>query len=412
MLTNLPPDIDEIREKARRALGSVKPADENTQADKEFLFNAKHTEAGRKLPEQHLVYFTLVDLLGFQDLGRFEKLAWSVPIDFNGRGFLIEHLKFGVGVFAADIPQDEDDAGKIVSHVHKAVKAARPFFDWLALQAVESSKVNVTNKSASLFDRYSFLRETYDHKAAEAAARKDERIVEEGKTADGGTWSSTSYPATRLRTEATWLGLAAIEAFFRWTEHVFIHIGIMRSMLRTAEDVARAAEADWATKYRLALDLADARSKSFYDELLVVRKELRNFVAHGSFGKRGEAFDFHSSAGAVPVLLPDPVGSRRFSFGENDAFNVFDVADALSSFGGSNMFNVAKALSSIDRFVDHVWADSRAPAKIYIQEYGLPLIMTMARDGTYDRAMASTESMTAFASNLAGRMDNAANMDW
>jgi hypothetical protein len=392
--TDLPSELESVREAVRRALGPVKPATENTPATKDFLFNAKRTDAGRKLPAQHLVYFVLADLLDFHDLGRWEKLAWSIPIEFNGRAFLIEHRKFGVGVFSVDVEKDEADAQQIVQHIHKAVKAARPFFDWLAARAVEESAVNVMNKSASLFDRFEFLRDSYRLKANEAESRKDERIVKTGKTKSGGDWQSIARPSARLRTEAKWLGLAAIDAFFSWTEHIFIHIGILRGTLRSADEVARAAEADWATKFKLGFDLADARSKDFYDELLKVRKELRNFVAHGSFGKQGEAFNFHSPAGAVPVLLPDPIGSRKFSF------------------GARNAFDVQHAFRSIEEFIAYLWEGPRAPARIYIQERELPLILTMARDGTYKRAMTSVEEMISFADHLVGQIDNAANMDW
>ncbi len=211
--TDLPSELEPVREAARCALGPVKPATESTQADKDFLFNAKRTDAGRKLPAQHLVYFVLADLLGYRDLGRFEKLAWSIPIEFNGRAFLIEHRKFGAGVFAADIENDEMDAQEIVNHIHKAVKAARPFFDWLAARAIDESTVNATNKSVSLFDRFEFLRDNYRLKANEAETRKDERVVKAGKSEGGGDWQTISFPAFRLRTEAKWLGLSAIEAF-------------------------------------------------------------------------------------------------------------------------------------------------------------------------------------------------------
>jgi hypothetical protein len=392
--TDLPSELEPIREAARRALGTVKPATANTPADKDFVFNAKRTDAGRKLPAQHLVYFVLVDLLGYRDLGRFEKLAWSIPIDFNGRAFLIEHRKFGVGIFAADLERDEADAQQIVNHIHKAVKAARPFFDWLAAQAIDESAINVTNKSVSLFDRFEFLRDGYHLKANEAEARKDERVVKTGKSGDGGDWQTISFPVFRLRTEAKWLGLAAIEAFFSWTEHVLIHIGILRGVLTSANEVTRAAEANWPTKFKLAFDLADERSKKLYDELLIVRKELRNFAAHGSFGKQGEAFHFHSSAGAVPVLLPDPIGSRKFALGE------------------PSHYDLQQALRTIEEFIEHLWEGPRAPARIYVQEYELPLILTMAHNGIYGRAMTSIEEMTSFAHHLSGQIDRAGDMDW
>ena len=49
--------------------------------------------------------------------------------------------------FAQD-PESEDAAAReIVIRVRRAVKAARPFFDWTADQAVAASRVNVVNNS-------------------------------------------------------------------------------------------------------------------------------------------------------------------------------------------------------------------------------------------------------------------------
>jgi len=47
---SIPPKFDEIREKAREALLPVKPAGDNTNAERDFLFTAKRTAAGEKLP--------------------------------------------------------------------------------------------------------------------------------------------------------------------------------------------------------------------------------------------------------------------------------------------------------------------------------------------------------------------------
>ena len=84
----LPEELNIVREAARRAIHPLKPADADTQAEAKFLFTARCTDAGRNLPPYYLVYFLLVDLLGFQNLGRFEKLDWSVPIDLDGVAYL------------------------------------------------------------------------------------------------------------------------------------------------------------------------------------------------------------------------------------------------------------------------------------------------------------------------------------
>jgi hypothetical protein len=355
---------------------------------KNFLFDAKRTSAGRQLPAYYLVYFLLVDLLGFRNIGQFEKVAWSVPVDFQGRIFLIEHRKLGVGVFAQNIPDDEAAAAEIVRLIRIGVKVAEPYFDWRAEQAVKDSRLNVVNKASSLFDRFEFLAKQYQSKRDEAERRVYEQIETPRES-----WTEIHYPAFGLRREARWLALSAIESFFSWTEHVFILLAIIRGNIVTGDAVAKLAAHNWDVKFKAALDINDPETKGYYDDLIIVRRQLRNFVAHGSFGKQGEAFRFHSDAGAVPVRLPHHVG-ESFRFGSG-----IDFVDD-------------EAIMLLFAFVDHLWSGSRSPARIYIQEYGLPLILTMAQSGEYAHAMASDDDMTAFADHLSELMDRHANMDF
>ena len=99
--TAVPQEFALTRKAALEAIAPIRPADENTKARNDTLFNATRSRAGQMLPEYFLVYFFLVEFLGFRNLGKFEKLAWSVPIDFNGKAYLIEHRKFGIGVFVS-----------------------------------------------------------------------------------------------------------------------------------------------------------------------------------------------------------------------------------------------------------------------------------------------------------------------
>lgn len=192
--------------------------------------------------------------------------------------------------------------------------------------------------------------------------------------------------------EAKWNAQAAIEAFFSWTEHAFIHLAILQGRLHTGKDVAQLAESDWKAKFKAALDLNDVSTKEHYDALLDLRAQIRNFLAHGAFGKRGEAFRFHSGAGAVPVLLTDDQRHRY-------------------SLTGKPAFDEKWAIDEIEAFIEHLWSASRAPAKHHISS-DLPAILTFVEDGTYAHAMSSEESMMDFVEHLTGEIDRAANMDW
>ena len=59
-----------------------------------------------------------------------------------------------------------------------------------------------------------------------------------------------------------------------------------------------------------------------------------------------------------------------------------------------------------------MWSGVREPARIYIHESDLPLVLTHASDGIYRTAMESVQAMTEFVDHMGKEWDRAANMDW
>lgn len=107
---NLPDHLERVRAAAERAIAPIRPAGESTDAPQNLLISAQRTDASRNLPPYYLVYFLLVDLLKFKNLGQFEKLAWSVPVDYKGKAYLIEHRKMGLGIFVDNAQAHETEA--------------------------------------------------------------------------------------------------------------------------------------------------------------------------------------------------------------------------------------------------------------------------------------------------------------
>jgi hypothetical protein len=92
---------------------------------------------------------------------------------------------------------------------------------------------------------------------------------------DGAIQSTeTTYPVFQIRQEAEWIGIAAIEAFFSWTEHVLIHIAILEGKITTGDAVDELARAEWANKVKVAVDISDPSMKGLYDKLLLVRAQI------------------------------------------------------------------------------------------------------------------------------------------
>jgi hypothetical protein len=389
---HLPPEIEPVRAAALQALGRVRAASSQTKAAKDFLFTAMRTKAGEGLPAYYLVYFLLVDLLGFPNLGRWEKIAWSVPIEFDDEAFLIDYRKSGIGLFARQSPTGEEKAQQIVSLIKKATKAAERFFVWLAERAVSGSELNVVNRSRDLFERFEFYLHEYKTKL-NAPVESDEDHIQRVRVSGSKKISDWYLPACKRRMESGWLGLSAIDGFFSWTEHVFIHLAILKGRVRTGKEVAKLAEANWADKFKSAIDIANSEAKRFYDKLAAVRCQFRNFNAHGAFGKQGEAFSFHSGAGAVPVRLTDKPERPAYSFGLEE-----DIPEA-------------KAIKDIESFIVFLQT-SESVALSYIQDSDMPTILSYATDGTYQQAMASVGNMEALVSRLTHEWEQAANMDW
>ncbi|CAJ0809029.1 hypothetical protein [Ralstonia flaminis] len=400
----LPPELLAVRGAALSAMDDLVPAGPPGSAEEsKSFFLSSWTKAGRDLPPHYLVHFLLIDLLGFPYLGRWEKVAWAVPVRLGGKLYGVEHRKMGMGVFAPNrnpsarssgvaSEGEESDAREIVRRIKRAVDLAAPYFEWRAQTAAKGRDINVVNTSAALFERYRFFCEQFELKTSESLLRREEMTTSDGGLPGYKLRFAHLFPSIRLKEEAEWSAQAAIEAFFGWTEHVFIHLAVLQGFIRTGEEVARLAAADWKTKFRTALDINDVVTKSHYDGLLTLRTQIRNYMAHGAFGKRGEAFSFHSGAGAVPVLL---TRDSRHGY----------------SLTGGPAFDEKAALLQIEAFVTHLWTGTREPAKEYM-ESEVPTVLTFASDGTYLLAMRSVDAMEQLIKRQLDAQERAANMDW
>src|SRR5690554_1601832 len=360
---------------------------------------SSRTHGGRDLPQYYLVYFLLIDFLGFPSMGKWEKSAWTIPIRYRGKLYGIEHRKMGLGVFAPNLDplamksgspstEAEVDAKEITTLIIKAVSVAEPYFKWRAEQAASTSLFNVLNKSDPLFERYEFFCNRFKTLSDEAQKKGVDRMIAGDKT----TVMPKKLSIYIKQKEATWNAQAAIDAFFSWTEHVFIHLAILQSKIKSGDSVAILAKSDWNSKFKAALNLTDSETKEHYDRLLDIRTQIRNFMTHGAFGKKGEAFQFHSGAGSVPVLLTESQKNRY-------------------SLNGKSAFDEQSAIAAIEQFIGFLWSDSRLPAQHYILS-SLPSILTLAEDGTYTKCMESEDKMKALVERLTYEFDNAGNMDW
>jgi hypothetical protein len=377
-----------VKDAALRAVSPLRPGTDGEVAAHPSILWARRVETATELPPHYIVYFLLVELLNFPHRGIDEKVAWTIPVVLDDNLFAIQHRKLGLGVFALSFDGAAEGAEQIARLIRRSANAGKKYFDWKAEAAVKTSRLNVVNRSSDLYERFRYFRDKYRGLLVEAADRKDEHATE---IRDGVTMHYP--PSFELAREAEHYAIAAIEAFYSWTEHIFVQLATMNGHCPTGADVADLARADWSTKYKTALGLEEPTMKRFFDQLLALRRQVRNFTAHGAFGKDGEAFRFHSAAGAVPVLLNNSTEEARYSL------------------VGYAAFSEGTAIELIAAFVEHLWDDARRPARLYL-ESELPIRLTLAVDGTYEDAMQSEVQMQSLIDDLNVEIDRAENMDW
>lgn len=355
----LPSNLVKLKEKLLKEISPLKPADESTRFIKSSYSTRSNT--GRSLPEYYLVYFLLVELLGFKDLGRMEKVAWEIPIDFKGKGYLIAHKKFGLGLFLGK-DEDEDDAEEIVNLIKSAIGRADLFYSWKVDQKIKTSSINIKNEYQYLLDRYYFFR----------------------------TLSFDKKESTR---EGSWLAISAVEAFFSWTEHAFILMAVLQSKIENGEDFVRISKEEWKKKFQVCISLNSRDADSHFNRLLRVKDDVRNYMAHGSFGREGETFHFHSKVGAVPVAI-SKIKNQKLSMVTRLYVSPQEI------------------LKELDDFIDFFHQDERKRALKYIKNTDYPINLGYVVDGTFKRALESDEDMEVLIKEVDAILFQSWNMEW
>ena len=387
-------DLDAIKATASAAVRPLKQPRDWPDAD---WMSCTRTKAGEDLPESHLVFAFLVDLLGFKSLRRFEKVLWSIPVELNDTIFFIEHRKFGLGVFGRNVPLAEESAREIVQIINQGIQSLEKseYFECWTRMHSKNDNVILINDCALLYDRYRFFCQLFQGKWNEF-----EKINSNNGADDAGdpiksivAYFSSAGP----REEAAWLGQAAIDSFFSWTEHVFVHLAILlgKQKVNSGDKCNKfITNGRWGEKYKAVLDFErDIQAREYYDSLTEIR-ELRNFATHGHFGKGRETFWTPTSIGCVP-------------------YNVY-LAKAKSPWrhNPSVGFTEHNSLQTIEKFIDYLWSDARQPARIILQESCHPTFLKFMRSGEYAKAMESEEGMESLVRCIDNKLDIDENMDF
>jgi len=339
------------------------------------------------VPEPAVLLYLLRDVLGFANIGRFEKVAWECVFSFRGIRASIADQKLGMRLYLdraafADRPAARATGTELVRALERAMKVLeRRFLGAYATVQLKTDQVTVMNQSARLREMYEYFKG-----GAKAAYEGTGRLADTGS---GGGWR-----IFREETEGFFNTVSMITAYFSWLEHVLLLALAFHDAERMP--VAEFMRLKWSEKYLALLPVKHhVRGLRVYRRLRRASEEYRNPYAHGALHLRQGAVAFHlPGCGAVSMglrqdhLTPSfwllPFDRRAF----DDAVRTFAATDRLLREHRSTRAAMK-------------WIDG-----------GLPVAFDDRSRAEYTRAATSGRTLDQFLERSAHEFDQAVNMDW
>ena len=389
-------DLSSARERAFEILGG---ACSPTREPDGFVELGRHEGEGKGFLEQlqsmtppgfpipDLVFFGLTQLLDLPFYGPEEKMRWGVAFEFRGAIFAFELRKFGLRFLCEPANLDSRLVTEVLGRARGLTDVVESYLaDELVPNALASGQVTVPNLYSQLDRRYLFLRA----KALDAYAQPPP-APESGVSKGGSRW--TRFDAGRPEREGGALATAAVDAFFSRSEFFFVVASAMREAPMVDGGLQAILMAGWQDRARLLLDLRDPATKGLYDELVAIREEWRNPLAHGGLHVGGASLYFH-----VPGVAALPFRLRRTPGGVKARFRL-------------NEESFESILRVFDRFDDALSVGPLRFAKKWA-ESGLDVAFDEKSLSEYRGAMESDAVFGEYIEYMSGMADMHANMDY
>jgi|GEM_PF-1681035 hypothetical protein len=254
--------------------------------------------------------FILQDIVGCEDFGRGEKLAWEFPLRFEGVAMTLAFEKFGLRAYV-DASLEEEIATALAQRMAEQMARAIPLLKKTVLSAIADEQVtvglvNVENHYRRLQRQFAHFKKLSEQSLVTAA--ETECVTEE--LPDGG-WRS-SNPAFYIEEEARFEGKAAVHAVFSLLEHLLLIEFFLAGKDPANGQLAQFIGSGWTEKFKQVADLTDSETKRQYDRLVALHEDLRNPAAHGEVESDGTDFRFIlPGIGPVATRLVAQKGMRR-----------------------------------------------------------------------------------------------------
>ena len=343
-------------------------------------------------PEPYIVFIIFdLHLKKYEYGGRWEKVAWEIPIKYKGIPFLLSHRKFGFRILTTPACSEcKETAIEAVKAINKAIPIAEKLIEPYIKSRIDKGYITLPNDYWILKSRYDYFREM-----AESSFRKAEKYK-----------TSESYGEVFKHTKkASNYVITMIDAYFSLIEHALV---LLKPFVRPEvieSNLSSYIGLNWGKKYKVIFDInADQKAKEHYDNLQNIKERYRNTLAHGNFQKKGSSMYVQmQNLGAIPMLLTKSKGTLHFSFnrfGEID-FSFYGIDETVYRY-------ICDTFDGFDSFL------KKGATKYGMQylESGLSVSFNNNSRQMYISAMKSDKEFKEFIEYESYMYDRAVNMDW
>ncbi len=373
--------------------------------------NVRSVEFKNSAPPPYIVFLMFVYFLKFQYWGRSEKVAWEIPVLFQGQSLLLRHQKFGFQILClGSNPPNEALVQRALNTINKAIPFIEKLAEPLLRQKINEGRMTLNNDFYNLYDRYSFFRSWYIERRSEStgASVKPLPLETPADTAplrsegDFNFYSESSVSLEafnakiRAMQESSHYAVAAIDAFFSLLEHILVLLAAFLDELPVKPSITQFIGFNWDEKFMLVFDTKNGTKAKFYcDQLRIFKERYRNFFAHGNLQKGGGSILVHVDAvGAIPFTL------TRFDNPFHPLFRHLEVAEVDEVF---------RFFDSVEDFIENA-PESRHGYKFI--RTGLSVAFDAQSREQYKSAMGSDSEFDSFIDRQIYFADQAINMDW
>ena len=337
--------------------------------------------------------FVLKDIIGCDDFGRGEKLAWEYALRYEGVPMTLAFQKFGMRAYIDIERIDEPGAVDMASRLALTIGRALPLLRKTVLSAIADEQIsrgeiNVDNHLPRLKRQYEHFRNLSSASLLAASVAEPIREEQPGPPRT----ISVRLPSIELEQQAGYESNAALSAFFSMLEHLLLIEFLLSGREADGGRLGTFLASGWKAKFKYVMDLEDPQTKVQYDKLAEIHDQARNRSVHGGVHSDGTDFNF-LLPGVGPVSAHLVISGRKRTYRWSSKTTASSVQDVLDEVGG--------------------WLENRplGPAITY-GESGLPLFFGSGLRNELVEARRDPASLLTIIENLRTWLDNSANMDW